>query len=322
VASNPLVGIVIINWRGEDQTSRCLDSLSGLEYAPYRVCVVDNGSADGSAERLSARYPSADVISLPDNGGYAAGCNAGIEWAEGVDAEYVWLLNNDTTVEAGSLKHMVDWCESRSGAGSIVAPKIVSSDTGSIWSAGGVIRRPWFKADHIGLGEEQHSRADRRRVEWASGCSLFFSRSTAHEAGPMDERYFLYLEDADWCLRAARKGIATWYVPDARVHHEVSATTNTLDPRIPRYYAYRNYYLLAFAHSSLMGRIWFAAHLIATLAKIAFRSVFFTSYRRDSYYHARTRAIADFLLRRFGKAPFSDYQEPAVAVEPVREAAV
>lgn len=322
MAGNPLVGIVIINWRGEDKTSRCLDSFSELEYEPYRVCVVDNGSGDGSAERLSVRYPSADVIALADNGGYAAGCNAGIEWATGVDAEYVWLLNNDTTVEAGSLRQMVDWCESRSDAGSIVAPKIISSDTGRIWSAGGVIRRPWFKADHIGLGEEQDSHADPGRVEWASGCSLFFSQATADKVGPMDERYFLYLEDADWCLRAARNGIATWYVPDARIRHEISATTNTLDPRIPRYYAYRNYYLLAFAHSSLVGRIGFATHLIATLAKIAFRSAFFASYRRDSYYHARTRAIADFLLRRFGKAPFSDYQEPAVAIEPVREVTV
>ncbi len=138
----------------------------------------------------------------------------------------------------------------------------------------------------------------------------------------MDERYFLYLEDADWCLRAAGMGVETWYVPDARIYHDVSTTTNTLDPRIRRYYAYRNHYLLAFTHSSLMGRIWFAAHLVATLAKIAVRSVFFTSYRRDSFYHARTRAIADFLLRRFGKAPFADYQKPKVAAEPVREVEV
>jgi hypothetical protein len=111
-------------------------------------------------------------------------------------------------------------------------------------------------------------------------------------------------------------------VPDARIYHEVSTTTNTLDPRIRRYYAYRNHYLLAFAHSSPAERIWFATHLVATLAKIAFRSIFFTSYRRDSFYHARTRGIVDFLLRRFGKAPFADDQRFSEGAEPVREAAV
>jgi GT2 family glycosyltransferase len=124
--------------------------------------------------------------------------------------------------------------------------------------------------------------------------------------GPLDERYFLYLEDVEWCLRARRHGVEVWYEPDARLWHEVSASMEGLDPRVVRYYAYRNYYLLAFGPTPSVAKPWFAAHLLVTLAKIGIRSTFFPRYRRDDWYHARTRALLDFLLRRFGKGPYID----------------
>ena len=313
----PLVGVVVVNWRGEAQTARCLESLASLEYPSYRVCVVDNGSRDGGPEAVSAGFPWADIVALPDNRGYAGGCNAGIAWARSIGAEYVWLLNNDTTVESDALSRMVRWSLSAAGDGSIVAPQIIATQTGRIWSAGGFIRRPWFKADHYGIGEPASGGGKPRPVEWASGCSLLFSLRTADKVGPLDERYFLYLEDADWCLRAAKRGVQTWYTPDAVIKHEVSSTTGALDSRIVRYYAYRNHYLLAFAHSSLVGRAWFSAHLTFTLAKIAFRSLSSPSHRRDSYYQARTRAIFDFLRGRSGKAPFPDTFEPSLKGERV-----
>ena len=143
-------------------------------------------------------------------------------------------------------------------------------------------------------------------MEWASGCALLVPLSLLSRFGLMDERYFMYLEDVDWCLRMRHTAVPIWYEPSARLWHDVSASVGRLDRRAVRYYSYRNHYLLAFKHSGPIGRAWFALHFAVTSAKIAFRCAFFSSYRRNPWYHARTRAMADFVRRRFGRAPYHD----------------
>lgn len=322
IAPDPAVGIAVVNWNGADQSRRCLRSLRGLAYPSHKVCLVDNGSTDGGADLLKGEFPDVDVLTLPANRGYAAGCNAGIEWAKQAGMRYVWLLNNDTTVDAGSLHALVTRAKKlrRLGQESILAPKILFSDAPSkIWSAGGYLIRPWLKGEHFGIGDHEERFDTPRQLEWASGCALFFSTATADTIGPMDERYFLYLEDLDWCLRARRQGVQIWYVPAARLWHDTSRSVMSLDSRIVRYYSYRNYYLLGFAHSGLLGRLWFSLHLAVTCFKIGLRVLLFPSYRRNRYYHARTRALVDLLKRRFGKAPFGDGPPAATDLVPERE---
>jgi hypothetical protein len=300
------VAIVVVTWNGAGTSRRCLHSLREIDYNDYRVCLVDNGSAPGFAGPIAAEFPEVQVASLPENMGYAGGCNAGIEWARRERAEYVLLLNDDTTVAPDILRALVARSATLPGP-AIVAPKILTGrlpDT--IWSAGGFVRRPWFKADHVGEGQSVDAHQEARDVEWASGCALFFPMSLVDAIGPMDDRYFLYLEDVDWCLRARSQGLRVLYEPAARVWHEVSAATSQLDTRVKRYYSYRNYYLLAITHSGFLGRVWIALHFGVTLAKISARSTLFAGYRNNPWYHARTRAMFDFLQRRWGKAPYGD----------------
>ncbi len=320
IAPDPTVGIVVVNWNGADQSRRCLRSLRGLAYTNHKVCLVDNGSTDGGADLLKGEFPEVDLLTLPSNRGYAGGCNAGIAWAREAGMRYVWLLNNDTTVHAESLQALVTWAEElrRLGQQSILAPKILFSDAPSkIWSAGGYLLRPSLKGEHLGIGEHEERFDTPRQLEWASGCALFFSVATADMIGPMDERYFLYLEDVDWCLRARHRGVPIWYVPSARLWHDKSRSVRSLDSRIVRYYSYRNFYLLGFARSGLFGRLWFSLHLAVTFCKVGLRVLLFPSYRRNPYYHARTRALVDLLKRHFGRAPFAD--EPTVGSELVLE---
>jgi GT2 family glycosyltransferase len=315
-AAAPAVGVVVVNWNDAERSRRCLLSLRDLDYPNYRVCLVDNGSTDRGVDSIKAEFPEVEMLILPSNRGYAGGCNAGISWARGADLSYVWLLNNDTVVDSESLQALVTRGEDlrRLGQQTILAPKILTSEEPHrVWSAGGFIRWPWLKGEHIGIGEEGERHDTPREIEWASGCALFFPVRVVDLIGPLDERYFLYLEDVDWSLRARRHGVSIWYVPNARLWHDVSRSVGTLDPRIVRYYSYRNYYVLGFAHSGLLGRAWFSLHLAITFLKIGLRVLLFSSYRKDSYYHARTRALVDFVKRRFGQAPFVD--KPAAMIE-------
>ncbi len=312
-ATQPSVVVVVVNWNGASQSRRCLQSLQNLDYSNVEVCLVDNGSSDGSGRELADEFSEVTVLALESNLGYAGGCNAGIRWAEQSGGAYVWLLNNDTTVDAAALRALVtrgeEFCSA--GATAILSPKILlMAEPNKIWSAGGTLRWPWLERDHVGTGEEDNSRTMPGQLEWASGCSLFFPTSVASAVGPLDERYFLYLEDVDWCLRARRRGIPIWFVPEARLWHNVSQSVKEVDSRDLRYYVTRNYYILAFDHCGLIGRAWAGLRFAVTLLKSTLRSVLFPSYRHDGYYQSQTRALLDFLRRRFGRGPYSEEGSP------------
>ena len=103
----PLVGVVVLNYQGADDTLRCLESLAAVSPAPV-VLVVDNASDDGSVERIRAAAPDVELIVNDANLGFAGGCNTGIDRLRTSDVDHVWLLNNDTTVEASTLRAMLD----------------------------------------------------------------------------------------------------------------------------------------------------------------------------------------------------------------------
>jgi GT2 family glycosyltransferase len=277
-----------------------------LDYRNVRVCLVDNGSTPPLDATLAKEYPEITTVRLPVNAGYAAACNAGLRWAQDAGVDYVLLLNDDTEVEASLVSTFLARAD-RLPKPAIVAPKILNAlDRERIWSAGGVLGWPWLDSHNIGCGEADRGYDESREVSWATGCALFFHRDVISKVGFWDERYFLYQDDVEWCMRARRSGVAVYFEPRARLFHEVSATNQHLDERIIRYYAHRNRYLLAFAHTGVVRKLLFGLHLAFTLGKAGARSLFSPAYRRDALYHARTRALIDVLLRRYGKAPYPD----------------
>jgi GT2 family glycosyltransferase len=178
-----------------------------------------------------------------------------------------------------------------------------------------------MKSEHIGQGEHSDAHHIDRKCEWTTGCAIFASSETFRRLGPLDESYFLYLEDTDWCLRAHRLGVQTWFVAGAVVRHEVSTTVDRLPASCTRYYAYRNYYRLVFRNGPWRDRPTYVLDLVWTIAKISVRWLFFSSYRNDRFYHARTVAVRDFLLGRWGEAPRSLLEEQAVNPHPEPAAA-
>ena len=315
-----MLGIVVVNWNDIERSVRCLRSVMATGRADLIPLLVDNSSAADPTQLLRQEMPEMNVLRLSRNRGYAGGVNAGVARVMELGADHILVLNNDTTLEVDALDWLLQSAADHPGA--ILGPKIVySREQSRVWSAGGRLSQRWMKPEHVGQGEPSDWHQVDRKREWTTACAFLASADTFRRLGPLDEKYFLYLEDTDWCLRATRRGVETWFVSHAVVHHEVSVTVGTLPSAHTRYYAYRNYYRLVFRNSPVYRRPIFAADLMWTFVKIAGRWLLYPAYRRDRYYHARTAGLRDFVLGRWGEAPPSavgppglgTHREPAVA---------
>lgn len=225
-AADPLVSIVVVNWNGKQITLDCLKSLQAIEYPRVQVIVVDNNSQDGSADAIRSSFPDVTVMPMDDNLRFAGGNNAGIARALSEGSEYVLLLNNDTLVDAGFVGPMVERMRSEASCGA-VAPKIYyADDPNRIWFAGGLISFWNGTMRHIGIRETDAGQYNiPRTIDYASGCCILTSRDVIQEVGMLDESYFIYGEDADWCMRVRGAGHTIFYEPQARIWHRLSVSS-------------------------------------------------------------------------------------------------
>lgn len=224
------VVIIVVNWKLKNDTLRCLKSLEGLDLPDaisHRVIVVDNGSGDGSAKCIADAYPESELISLSTNVGFGAACNVAIRqimW-DG-DDDYVFLLNNDASVHPKVLAELVQAAEAHPEAG-ILGPKIYyQDDPRTIWYAGA--RKRWGVLAAVDTGRGQVDRGQfgaRREVDYVFGAGMLIRCSVFERIGLFDERFFLYLEDMDFCLRAQAAGFSLLFVPQAHVWHKGAAST-------------------------------------------------------------------------------------------------
>lgn len=221
----PKVFIIVLNYNGKDTIIECLKSVYQTDYPNYELVVTDNDSQDGSFELARNYFSGAHFIKNEKNIGFAAGNNVAIRFALERFADYIFLLNNDALIEKDILLKLVEAAEKDEKAG-IASPVIFNGDN-HIWFAGGKIKWLKMKATHLfdKLSDVPYE------TGYASGCAMLIKKEVFREIGLFDERYFLYYEDADFCLRARRKGFKSFVVPSARViHYEKSE--NNLDNKI------------------------------------------------------------------------------------------
>lgn len=222
----PLVYIIILNWNGKQDTIECLDSLQKITYRNSEICVVDNGSTDGSVAVLRKNFPDLKIIANKANVRFARGNNIGIEYALKQGAEYVLLLNNDTVVEPDFLSKLIEVADASQEAG-LVGPKIYYYDAPDlIWSAGGRISFWKGKIAHRGLRRKDSDKFNEvARVDYLTACAVLARRAAIEKVGLLDASYYIYGEDADWCERMQRAGYKLLYVPGARVWHKISSAS-------------------------------------------------------------------------------------------------
>lgn len=237
----PRVTVVVLNWNGLGDTLECLESLAGLDYPRYRVLVVDNGSTDGSPVAIRQRFPDVEVIETGENLGYAGGNNVGLRYALAQGADYVLLLNNDTVVAPDMLRWLVEAAEKDPRVG-VAGPMIYYHDQPEVvWSVGGGIDWRRGQTWMIGLDEPDDGRfgTEPREVDFITGCAMLVRAAALREAGLLDERFFLYYEEVEWCVRIRRAGYRIIHVPAAKMWHKISPQAQSDSPLV-HYYMSRN----------------------------------------------------------------------------------
>jgi GT2 family glycosyltransferase len=230
---------VVLSWNRREDTVACVVSLLQSSYEPLRILVCDNGSTDDTSAAVRMLFPSVEVLELGRNLGFAAGMNAGIRHALAAGAEQVLLLNNDTFVDQLMVERLV---ARTAGDVGLVAPLIFyASQPNLIWSGGGLCS-PWtLEQTHILRGS--CDRADWPVVierDFVPGCAMLLSRVVLELVGLFDERFFMYYDDSDLCLRIRRAGFRVLLVPGARMWHKVATSSGGADSAAERYYMARS----------------------------------------------------------------------------------
>jgi GT2 family glycosyltransferase len=243
----PFVVIVVLNWNGRDDTVACVESLRGLRYRNARVLIVDNGSTDDSVAVFGRRFPDLRCLQTGSNLGFAEGNNVGIRTALADGADYVFLLNNDATIDPDALDRLVEAAELHPDVG-IVGPKIYyAADPRRIWFAGGTIS-PLGRLGHEGWNRIDEGQWDTpRETGYVTGCAFLVKRRVLEKVGLFAPEYFLLFEEADLCMRARREGFRCWIEPRATVSHKVSASFGGSSPQY-YYYFVRNHLLFLQRH--------------------------------------------------------------------------
>lgn len=315
-SEQPSVAIIILNWNGREDTAACLKSLEGLAYENYEIVLVDNGSSDGSVPHFKQQFPHITLLTLAENTGFAGGNNEGMRYALQKDFDYVLLLNNDTicTDETFLLK-MVEAVDGNEKAG-IACPTILKNSNGRSWYAGG--QMDWKRGVPRVFEREEWSDekdGDAYEVEFATGCAMFIKRSVLEQVGGLDERYFLYNEDVDYCLRTLKQGFCIEYVIDAEINHKINASSGDktehgiFHPRNPKLmffikYRVRNRVINVVAHASAVDRMKFYAFFGAiSLVK----NLKFIAYGKFKAMVCYGRACLDGYLEGRDKKKTSEY---------------
>ncbi|MBE6049619.1 MAG: glycosyltransferase family 2 protein [Clostridium sp.] len=251
----PLVYIILVNYNGVEHTLECIESLQKINYKNFKIIVVDNASFDDCCNIVSKKYKDVYCIQSSENLGFAAGNNIGIKVALKEKADYILLLNNDTTVEKNFLNILVDEQFKSTEVGVTISKIKNYYNRNIIWYAGGDI--DLFKANTIiyGLREEDKGQFNtKKEVGFASGCCMLINREVIENVGYLDESYFLYYEDTDYSVRIRKGGYKMIYCPESVIYHKESVSTERFSENY-QYYFVRNRLLFTKNNMSLKSKL-------------------------------------------------------------------
>lgn len=292
------IAIVVLNWRNAAGTVACLDSLKKVTASDVAVIVVDNGSGDDSVSVIRRQHPDLTLLETGANLGYAGGNNVGIRHALEHGAEFVGVLNNDALVDPDFIQPLLA-ANRQATCAAITTPMMCETERPDvIWALGAQV--DWKTADsrRLHAGESRAAWKDRepQPVDFAVGTALLAPRQVWECVGLIDESFFLYYEETDWCVRARRLGVPILATPASCIWHEAEAGGGRTSPQIT-YYMTRN--ALRFLKRNLTGR-----QPLLPLGRVILRAHWYVlgDIRRGQTARARARlsGVYDFLRGRVG----------------------
>lgn len=228
---NDKVFTVILNWNGWRDTEACLSSLAQMRYVNNQVIVVDNGSENDSACRLKNRFPSLQLIETGQNLGFAAGCNIGIRHALEQRADFVWLLNNDTIVDPQALQCLLEKARADQRLAAVGSAIYFMEEPQQVQAWGGGRVNFW-------LGRSRHFLAPvpDDAVDFITGASMLVSREALRSVGLLDEQFFMYWEDADFCFRLRKTKWKLAVAGGSKIWHKGSSSVGRESTNLDRYF--------------------------------------------------------------------------------------
>ena len=226
--SNPDISIIIVNWNTVGLLDNCVRSIMPADYLTYEIIVVDNGSTDGSEELIASKYPHVRLIRNRKNLGFSRANNQGLRVSTG---QYCLLLNSDTEILGDALLLMTQFLNAHADVGA-VGSRLVNIDGSRQFSCGLAPLNGWqLWYQHLLNKIWQRNPFTKRarmedwtydvpfEVDWVGGAALMIRRQAIDQVGLLDEAFFMYVEDVEWCYRIRKQGWKIVYLPEATIYH-------------------------------------------------------------------------------------------------------
>jgi len=298
------VAIIVLNWKQPKLTLETIDSILKIKNKSfkYQILLVDNGSPDDSVEIFKKKYSQNSKITTIETGsnlGYAGGNNFGIKYALKNKFDYCLLINNDVLVDPNFLEFLIQKAED---GYKLTGPKIYfapgyeyHSDWYSkreignvIWSAGGQMDWNNVYGSNIGVDEVDHGQFDHLNdhLDFLTGCCLLINNEVFQKIGFLDDKFFMYLEDVDFCQRALKAGFKMAYIPDSKIWH-VNSGSSKSGGDLHDYFITRNRLIFGFRYAKLRTKFALLRESIKIL--FTYPSVW------------KKRAVIDFYFKKFNK---------------------
>lgn len=292
----PSVLILVVNWNKRDYVIRLLESLNDIHYNNYKILVVDNASSDGSVQSIKEAFPNADIIVNATNLGSTGGFNTGLKYAAEKEYKYTWLLDNDAAVEKETLREMVDVMEHNDDVGICGCTIYEYEKKDFLVECGSFIST---KAQLNGFCGKQFKLPDEPyEVDFVVSCSALVHTKAAEEVNFMDERYFLFWDDVDFCIKLKTNGYKVVSVPNARAYHKAFLPG---DRPLNYYYEFRNRFLFISKHLGLLQKVISLCVWSRVMTKIFIYSYF---QGRHEEWSRLKHAFIDFIQNRWGGRSF------------------
>lgn len=313
------VHIIILNWNGKKDTIPCIESLLKIDPSSYELIVVDNGSTDNSVQALKEHFPGLCILETKENLGYAGGNNVGIQYALDHGANEILLLNNDTVLDPNFIAALKSKRDQSSPHAILGAWPIRYYEPEKLDHLGGVWNAKKGEFTLIGLGESLDFPFE-GSLDYVCGCSLLIPKQVFETIGLLEPDFFLFWEEADFCMRAKKAGFTLDVCREAKLLHKVSASFVGGKPHVA-YFWWRNRFLWVERNLKCRERwrlLWRVllpeiGHLYKLRAlkglQLFLIKHFSSSKNRQEkeqkllQYRASLQGFHDYLRRRFGNGP-------------------
>ena len=297
----PLVACIVLNTNRREDTLECLRSLGDGTYANLLIVLLDCGSTDGSVEAVRSAFPGVRIIELERNLGYAGNNNVGIRAAVEAGADWVFVLNEDTVLAPDCVARLVEEGQRDPRIG-ILGPMVYHHDEpGVIQSAGGGLTSLW-QGFHRGQNRTRTGASSASLVQFGGypDARCWSAAEVVEAVGVLDERFFIYWEETEWCVRAGRAGWRVVHVPAAKVWHKGVRRDHRPKPHVT-YYSTRNRLLmLETHHAPVAARVLAWAQVLRTLTSWSVKPRW---RHMRPHRDAMWRGAVDFVHARWGEMP-------------------